>query len=49
MYTRQVRLAAIGYPTGPVGNYTCSVPYVNGTTATATVSIINVVAGKCTI
>ena len=46
VYTRQVRLAAVGYPTGPVGDYTCSVPYADGTAATATVSIINVVAGE---
>ena len=49
VHARQVRLAAIGRPTGPVGDYTCSVPYANGTAATATVSIINVVAGEYTI
>ena len=46
VYTRQVRLAAKGHPTGPLGDYTCRVPYANGTTATATVSLINVMAGE---
>ena len=43
---RQVRLAAVGHPTGPVGNYTCSVPDANGTIINATVSLVNVLAGE---
>ena len=46
VYTCQLHLAAKGHPTGPVGNYTCSVPHTNGTNATATVSLINVLAGE---
>ena len=40
-YTRQIRLAAVGHPTGPVGDYTCSVPDANGIATTAIVRIIN--------
>ena len=46
VYTHQIHLAAKCHPSGPVRDYTCSVPYANGTTATATVSLINVLAGE---
>jgi len=45
-YTRQVRLAVIGYPITPIGVYTCCVPNVNGTMIEASISLINMVAGK---
>jgi len=45
-YTRQVRLTAIGHPTTPIGVYTCRVPNENGIMIEASITLINVVAGK---
>jgi len=42
---RQVRLAVKGVPT-TIGVYTCRVPHENGTIIQASISVINVVAGK---
>jgi len=45
-YTHQVRLAVIGHPTTPIGEYTCRVPNENGTMIDASISLINIMAGK---
>ncbi len=46
VHLRQVRLGSIGSPIEPLGVYTCNVPAENGMNVTATVNIINTVAGK---
>ncbi len=43
---QQVRLESKGYPVGPLGVYTCSVPDMSGRLVNATINITNEVSGK---
>ncbi len=43
---QQVRLESKGYPVGPLGIYTCSVPDISGMLVNATINITNEVSGK---
>ena len=40
VHTRQVRLASVGQPSGPAGEYTCLVPTASGINVSATINIV---------